>query len=531
MVRAADLNTEIATPTRGGPRSHAHWRALASLTPTLVASILRRAAQGDGRDFLLAADEIAEKDLHYRAVLQSRCMAVSALPLLVDAADDTPAAHEAAELVRAVLAELPMNEVAMHLMGAVAKGYAVAELVWDTRRQPWRPRALLPRPAHWFAWTREGAPELRLLSAEQPFAGEPLPAARFVVHALGGAGLPLQQGVARAVLWAWVVKAYALRDWARFAELYGQPIRIGKYDPAATPQDVDVLKEAVLGLGADAAAVIPQSMMLELVEAAGKTASADLYQKLIEYLDRAVSKAVLGQTLTTDQGATGSLAQARVHDDVRKELLAADARALAATLTRDLAAPLVRLNLGEAAPLPRLRFEMVEPDDLDGLSLQVARLVALGLPVPQGWARQKWGIPEPDGDEPLLTPPAQATNLAAQRRLAPAVPALGATRGVHGQVAHAAEPPAAPDAIDALIDEAMAGWHQQMGPVLAPLEQLFARAEREGWSAAELLDALAPTLAQPDEAQLTEALARAAYSARIGGTHGLEAATEGDDDA
>ena len=63
----------------------------------------------------------------------------------------------------------------------------------------------------------------------------------------------------------------------------------------------------------------------------------DLYERFCEYIDRQVSKAVLGQTLTSDlpRGA-GSRAAAQVHDGVRRDILGADARRPAATLTRDL---------------------------------------------------------------------------------------------------------------------------------------------------------------------------------------------------
>jgi phage gp29-like protein len=514
-----DLTTEIATPTVSGPRAAAAWRPLTSLTPGRVAALLRRAAQGDARDYLLAAEEIAEKDLHYRAVLATRRMAVAALPLEVEAADDSAAAHAAAELTRSALARLPVGELLMHLMDAVAKGYAVAEIVWDTRQSPWLPERVLPRPAHWFRFSRQGPAELRLLSETAPHSGEALPPARFIVHRLAHADSPLTAGVARAVLWAWVIKSYALRDWARFCELYGQPLRLGKYDAAATPADVEVLKEAVLGLGADAAAVIPASMGVELIEAGGKAASADLYQRLLEYLDRAVSKAVLGQTLTTDQGASGSLAQARVHDDVRRELLRADAQALIATLERDLVTPLVHLNLGEAAPLPRLALRVVEPEDLGALAEQLERLVGLGLPVPLAWARAKWGIPEPDGTEPLLTPAADPLALAA--RQPPVAVPVRTLQATQPQPA-----PAPPDAMDALVDEAMADWRQQLGPLVTPLEILFGRAEREDWTAAELIEALAESLAEPHAATLADALARAAYAARLAGVHGREDVVE-----
>lgn len=396
-----DLTGEIAIPSVGGIRQAWTWRPLASMSPATVAEVLRRASVGDARDFLLAAADIEEKDLHYRAVLQTRKLAVAGLPMVITPADETRAAKRAAALVEDVFAGLDMPELLVALLDALSKGYAVAEIVWDVSGEVWRPAAIWPREPHWFSFDRATGRELRLVDGSTD--GAALPQYKFIIHTPKiVSGLPLMGGLARSALWAWVFKSYALRDWAAFCELYGQPIRVGKYDTGATPDDVATLRRAVTEIGSDAAAVVPSSMMIELIESGAKGASADLYQRLIEYLDRQVSKAVLGQTLTTDQGSSGSLAQARVHDEVRADLMRADARSLAATLTRDLVAPIVRLNVGEDAPLPKLELRVEEPEDLAALADQVQKLVAVGLPVPQAWVRERWGIPEAAEGEAVL---------------------------------------------------------------------------------------------------------------------------------
>ena len=39
-------------------------------------------------------------------------------------------------------------------------------------------------------------------------------------------GLPLRSGLARIVSWAWMFKAFTQRDWAIFAQTFGQPVRV-----------------------------------------------------------------------------------------------------------------------------------------------------------------------------------------------------------------------------------------------------------------------------------------------------------------
>lgn len=127
----------------------------------------------------------------------------------------------------------------------------------------------------------------------------------------------------------------------------------GRYGPDAAESDIETLMGAVANLGSDAAAVMPDSMRIEFHQPSSR-AGADVFRDLARYMDSQISKAVLGQTMTTDDGS--SRAQAEVHNAVRGDILAADARQLAATLQRDLIAPFTRLNFGADAAPPRLRF-------------------------------------------------------------------------------------------------------------------------------------------------------------------------------
>ena len=84
-----------------------------------------------------------------------------------------------------------------------------------------------------------------------------------------------------------------LKDWVTFAEVYGQPLRVGKYGAGATEQDKETLLQAVANIGTDAAAIVPDSMLIEFTEAR-QTGSIELYQSFCQYLDAQISKAVLG---------------------------------------------------------------------------------------------------------------------------------------------------------------------------------------------------------------------------------------------
>ena len=64
------------------------------------------------------------------------------------------------------------------------------------------------------------------------------------------------------------------------------------------------------------------------------------------------------QTLTTEH-SSGTYAAAKVHDAVRRDIIEADAKALAETITARIITPLVRFNFGADVQLPRFIFEHI----------------------------------------------------------------------------------------------------------------------------------------------------------------------------
>jgi phage gp29-like protein len=143
-------------------------------------------------------------------------------------------------------------------------------------------------------------------------------------------------------------------------------------------------------------------MIIEFTEA-HQNGSSELYQSFCQYLDAQVSKAVLGQTLTTEMPSSGgSRAAAQVHEGVRRDLLNADARRLAATLARDLVRPIVELNMGPQRRYPKIELGMPDDRDAKVFAEIVAMLADRGLRVGQKTILDRLGIaPADEGDAVL----------------------------------------------------------------------------------------------------------------------------------
>ncbi len=174
-----------------------------------------------------------------------------------------------------------------------------------------------------------------------------------------------------------------------FTQTYGQPVRLGKYHPGATEQEKATLMRAISNIAGDMAAMIPESMIIEFIEAANVGAAHALYKERSDWLDQQVSKAVLGQTSTTD-AVIGGLGSGREHRQVQEDIERSDAKAAGAFLTRDLARPFVMLNHGPQAAYPRIRIGRPEQEDLKAFADAVGPMIDRGLEVDQEDIREKF---------------------------------------------------------------------------------------------------------------------------------------------
>jgi phage gp29-like protein len=373
------------------------------LTPSKLAGILNE-IQEDPTNYLTLAMEMEEREPHYASVLSTRKLAVSGIAPVVEAAGDDKAAQDLADAVWALVDRPNFTDLVEDLLDALGKGFSVCEIMWQRGDSRWTPEEYRWRDPRWFKFDYKEGEQLRLRDQEIQ-EGVPLAPYKFICHYPQlRTGLKIRGGLARLACVSYMCKNYDIKDWMRFVELFAQPLRMGRYDATASDKDREILKRAVTMLGVDAAAILPKGMEIEFQEIGNVSAGATVYEKLASWLDRQMSKAVLGQTMTADDGS--SQAQANVHNDVRGDILRADARRLAATLNNQLVKPFIDLNFGVQEAYPRIVIPVEEPDDLTAWTANVAAMVDKGLKVTQKHVREKLNLPDPEADEELLMPPA-----------------------------------------------------------------------------------------------------------------------------
>ena len=392
------------------------------LTPRQVSEIFAYADQGYLYRLIDLYDEARQKDCHLHSVLSTWEFALALLEVQVIPASPKRRDVKIAAWVEGFLQDFgasvdsdrayDLSTLIAHLAGAYGYGHADAEILWQKRgieRVPIGAEPIMPRR---FCY----APDTSLLHFWDACGYMPYPGInlikefphRFIQFRPRVTGaVPTREGLKSPLIWAALFRNWTIRDWLTLAELAWKPWRIGKYKKAdfASQKDIQALERALQYLVTNGATLLPETVELQIEFAKGSSSGAgntNAHKSLADFLAAEMSKAVLGQTMTTDNGS--SLSQAQVHRLVQNDRRNAAARAIAAILQRQLVAVAVHLNFGTDAAVPQIRLAGSDDVDLAALSQAIERLVKLGLPVSVPWIYKLYGMPTPKAGEPVIGP-------------------------------------------------------------------------------------------------------------------------------
>lgn len=510
-IKKEDLLEEEARPSVTGVRQIISSYQTGGLNPKRLANILRQADEGDAVAYLELAEEVEEKDTHYASVLGTRKRAVSQLEISVIPASDDEIDQKAASLVEDWLNRDQLEEELFHILDAIGKGFSVTEIIWDLKGDVWMPTDLKWRDPRWFEFDQNDGETLYLKGE----AGERLPLKpyKYIVHrAQSKSGIPIRGGVIRPCVWMWLFKNFSIKDWVIFCEAYGQPIRVGKYGASATASDKNVLMRAVANIGSDAAAIIPESMQIEFIESTTKGGTIDAFERLCNFCDKQISKAVLGQTTTTDAQANG-LAGNQAHNDVRGDIERSDAKQLAATINRQFIPMLIALNMGELKRLPRLKIGREDDIDISKLAEVSERSVKMGMKISSSKLREKLGLPAPEDE---------ADSLRIQEAPQDTPQGSAVASAVFQEKVLAAKSEGSKDIIDDFTEELSGDWEEVMTPLVDQIEEALTKAQ----SFDEVKDILLRLAGDLKATEMAKKLEDMSLKIRMAGEAGLSLSKE-----
>lgn len=357
---------------------------------TITDSILNQ--QGGGGAYSLRLYDDIEQDAHAYAVLHKRKMAVIASPWGIEPASTQKKHLKQAEFVYECLEDAGIDKVCYDLLDAILKGYSASEIMWSLVGDKIKPVDIFVRDQRRFEFREDqdtGRPVLMLKDWEHQFPGIDVAKRKFLVHQWGAKDSnPHGLGIGNKLYWPVFFKKQVIALWQIYMEKFAIPTVMGEYEPSALQKnDRADLLQALQNLTQDAAVTFPKGTKIELLEPQ-RQGSMSPFERAVRWFDEQISEAVLGETLTTNAGRTGSHAAAQVHDDIRTQLSLLDMAMLNQTIQTQLIQWIMDYNYpGEDCPIYYRKLD--DPADNKARSEVYVNIAKVGYyPTPERMMRE-----------------------------------------------------------------------------------------------------------------------------------------------
>ena len=516
------MSTPVAIPRQPDPRVRKDMPVITWTGSWGTVSIQQALDNHDLGQFLLSAQlsETVQRDDRVATALNTRCKGLLGLPCEVSPSPrgDRRDAKKAAKAIEALWAEEDLRESLVQMLRwCVLMGFALAEVIWTGDSEEWTFSLKVWHPQFvWFNWATR---KYQLNTAEGVVEITPGDGKWFLLTPEGEYRSWIQ-GAIRSISFPWLGRQYAFRDWMRFNEIYGLPIRKAIVPAGTLEDDKKTFIDDIANAGSAMSISCPQGTDgngydLGLVEA---TATGwETFRNATEDADRRITLALLGQNLTTEVSG-GSFAAAKVHGQVRQDYLEADERGLMAGFRRQVLRPWAMFNHGDPDLAPVVRFDTVPPDDekakadiLVQLGSALLNFAQVAPEVDRRALLSSFSLPlhEPGEEPPPLVPPA-ATPPAAPLAPLPNSPPPAAdpapdTEAEGHEQAHAlaVHTPAPASSAQRYVDDAASVARDRAARALAP----EVRALLDRISSASSYDEIRAALAKVADGLNVEALA------------------------
>lgn len=393
---------------QAGPRSSAttaNYLSVTTIPPSRLASAFAAADEGYITDQATLFNLVEEQDAHVFSELAKRRRSVTGLGWQLEPPDDANQSEiDRTDELGDILRQIPrFEDMQYDLSDAIGKGISAHEIDWQTG-STWYPKGFIWVPQTEFQVDRKSG-ALQYVKNGMP---EALREWGWVIHEhRAKSGYIEQAALFRVLAWTYAYKAYNQRDMQRFLEMYGLPLRLGKYPAGIDAKQRDQLLKAVRNIGNDGAGVVPANMSIDFIQAM-KSGSVDDFLNAVGYWERKQSMAILGGTLTSQaDGKTSTNALGTIHDKVRREIMLHDVGQIDPTMQRQVVTPIALIN-GMFPPdrLPKFSHLTQESVDQQKMVDVLAKAADIGLEIDVEYAHKIMQLPRADKGAKLL----RATN-------------------------------------------------------------------------------------------------------------------------
>lgn len=135
-----------------------------------------------------------------------------------------------------------------------------------------------------------------------------------------------------------IPKKNVLAAWDVFSEVFGMPMRVAK-TASRDKADQQRIEEMLKGMDIAPWALFPKGTDIQIIEST-KSDAFNVYDKRVDRSNSEISKLIIGQTMTIEDGS--SLSQSQTHLKVFENLVESDAKMLASIINNQLIPRMIR---------------------------------------------------------------------------------------------------------------------------------------------------------------------------------------------
>jgi phage gp29-like protein len=392
--------------------SFSEWDSVYSVQAALL-----QLENGMFQSAALLADAILRDD-RVIAVMDTFIDGVLGLPFHLEPAGGEKATARAKKICELVgddwPAMLPRPELRRWIVNGEMLGLGVGELIWTKTDSKWTPRLKVHHNQFViFDWSER---VYRLITQDGPVNLVPRDS-HWALYLPGGYQYGWMHSLTRSIWMQWMIRQFAYRDWARYSEVHGLPIRGAIMPAEATPEERKAFLLDVARVGSETAIALKQAhdgdkFDLKLIEAVAN--SHESFDKLVQRAEESIAIRALGQNLST-QIRGGSFAAAQVHENVRQDRKEGLAVNIQTDIKAQILKPYVEYNSGDVSLTPDPTYNTQPPADRKAVAdsaktvseaLLNFKAAGIAVDVPKICKSAdiplmaNWKLPEPEPTEP-----------------------------------------------------------------------------------------------------------------------------------
>lgn len=195
-------------------------------------------------------------------------------------------------------------------------------------------------------------------------------------------------------------KRGAFGDFAQYVEIFGQPVRVIRYD-AYDKKTQEELRRMMQQHGGSLVMMLPKQADFEMLDGKTSNGTGELQERLIKCCNQEMSIAILGNSETTVSSSSSGYAQAEVHAAQQYEVTKGDLITVLHALNSRYFLGVLR---SYGYPVGGGKFEFTREEDIERLTKRLNLDLKLSekVPVADDYWYETYRLPKPDNYDELV---------------------------------------------------------------------------------------------------------------------------------